>query len=140
MNLDRISFRTNEKERQLLTRLNQQYKCKTATQLMHMLFNEIENKTFLNTNPPHDANIFGDLNDQPKKPGAEGTMTPEQELDRLFPEMMIPNNPMFSNESKVEEEKDRRNDQLDMLIEHCRKLESLKNAMNRTLPYGCRHF
>ncbi len=108
---------------------------------MHRLFNGIENKTFLNTNPPHDANIFGDLNDESKKPGAEGTMTPEQKLDRLFPEMMIPNNPiMFSNESKVEEEKDHRNDQLDMLIEHCRKLESLKNAVNRTLPYGCRHF
>ena len=108
---------------------------------MHRLFNEIENKTFLNTNPSSGTYIFGDLNEPPEKPGPKGTMMLEQELEMLFPEMMIPNNPiMFSNESKVEEEKDRRNDQLDMLIEHCRKLVSLKNAMNRTLPYGCRHF
>ena len=35
MNLDRISFRTDEKERQFLAAINQRYGKKTATALMH---------------------------------------------------------------------------------------------------------
>lgn len=44
MNFEKISFRTNEKERQLFTRLNQRYKCRSITSLMHKFFQEIDNK------------------------------------------------------------------------------------------------
>ena len=44
MNFEKISFRTNEKERQLFARLNQRYKCRSITPLMHTLLQEIDDK------------------------------------------------------------------------------------------------
>jgi hypothetical protein len=44
MNYDKISFRPNEEQQAFLERLNQRYRCRTVTDLMRKLLDEIMTK------------------------------------------------------------------------------------------------
>jgi hypothetical protein len=58
----KLSFRTNRKERELLSRLNERYKCRSITAFMHWLLQEIDDtKPSVHQPVTKIPDMFGDL-------------------------------------------------------------------------------
>lgn len=137
MNFERISFRTNEQERLILSRLNQRYKCKTVTSFMHKLLREVIEKGFLEGK--YTKNVMGDsrgLTLDEKDPEVQRLT---QEVDRLIPMMPEFDEPEPLGARTVPkpaeaQETQPRYDALERFMKDLADMERLKNAVYRTLP------
>lgn len=141
MKFERVSFRTTEKERQLLVKLNQRYKCRTVTSFMHKLLQEIDDKHLLvdHTETPKVSDMFGDFDfdltsvkgqtaesEKPKTPNP--TLEAQNETDPFYRELERMR--MASNREKEE----KRPTLTEQLIKEFEDLERFRDALNRSLP------
>lgn len=142
MNFEKISFRTTEKERQLLERLNKRYRSRTVTSFMHRLFQELEEKQLEDNKPASQKipDVFGDINfgltsiKEQAKPEKleplEVKPSAQQESDP-FMRYLEMNRMAAANEEKQEH----RPDIFQQLIQDFDNLAKLKDAMLRASPY-----
>ena len=142
MKFERVSFRTTEKERQLLVRLNQRYKCRTVTSFMHKLFQEIDDKQLLqdHTETAKIPDMFGDMDfglssvkeqarpDKPTTPDA--VPSAQKETDPLLRQIQE-----YYASRHAKEESKPHSDLLDDIVKDLANLERLRDAFRRASPY-----
>lgn len=144
MNFERISFRTNEKERQLLAQLNERYRCKTVTSLMHKFLEEAASNGLVENNQSNAAKIFGDmdimnispLKPHPSKEDSPQTENPAASRSLIDPSLITTFNLKSSfqgNETKKEVE-EKSYDPYEEFLKEVYDLERLKQAIERTIP------
>lgn len=143
MNIERISFRTTTKERQLLARLNQRYKSRTVTSLFHKLLQDIDDKRLLadHAENPKIPDIFSDIDfdsymakeqtAEPENPLLSNPMPAAQKETSYF-QRELEKMRIAANNEKVEE---KRYDAVDDLLKELADLEKLRDAFRRASPY-----
>ena len=143
MNFEKISFRTNEKERQLFARLNQRYKSRSITSLMHKFLQEIDDKQLFvgNSKASTMPDIFDgiDFNSyeadeqtaSSKKPiNSNRKLVPRKEIDSILDGL---ENILIGPDQPKESSKPL--DAFEWLLKELEFFERFRDAVHRSSPY-----
>lgn len=147
MNFEKISFRTNDKERQLFARLNQRYKCRSITSLMHKFLQEIDDKQLFVGNSK--ASVMPDMSDgidfnsyvaevqtaKPEKPiNPNRMLAAKKDINSILNELekQLENIPIGPDQPK---EESKPLDAFEWFMKELDFLARFRDAMHRSSPY-----